>query len=261
MTKTLLFSVKDSIATITFNRPSAMNTFDDVMGEELKNLTDQVRADDAIKAVLLNGAGSLFMAGGDIQFFHRSLDAMPACVMNIVRDLNAAILNLMQMPKPVVASVHGSVAGVGMSLMMACDLAIAAENTKFTMAYSGIGISPDGGASYNLPRLVGTKKAMEWMLLSDIIDTGTAEKYGLINWIVTAETLSDETARLMKRLTDGPTQSYAHIKRLVNDSWQSSLEYQLEREARSFSACTTTADFKAGITGFLNKVKPEFTGR
>ncbi len=261
MTKTLLFSVKDAVATISFNRPTAMNAFNDVMGEELKKITDLVRDDAAVKTVLLNGAGALFMAGGDIQFFHQSLDAMPGCVMDIARNLNAAILNLMHMSKPVVASVHGSVAGVGMSLMMACDLVIASENTKFTMAYSGIGASPDGGASYNLPRLVGTKKAMEWMLLSDIFDAKTAEKHGLINWVTTDEKLSEETARILKRLTQGPAQSYAEIKRLVNETWQLSLEGQLEREGRAFAACSATADFKAGITGFIKKTKPEFIGK
>jgi 2-(1,2-epoxy-1,2-dihydrophenyl)acetyl-CoA isomerase len=144
MSDTMLFSITDHIATISFNRPAAMNSFDKQMGDELLVITDKVRADKSIRAVVLNGAGHLFMAGGDIRFFHENMDVMPEGVMHIVRALNASILNLTQMAKPVIASVHGSVAGVGMSLMMACDLAIAAENTKFTMAYSGIGISPDG---------------------------------------------------------------------------------------------------------------------
>jgi 2-(1,2-epoxy-1,2-dihydrophenyl)acetyl-CoA isomerase len=261
MLKTLLFSVTDTIATISFNRPAAMNAFDNIMADELKAITDEVRDDSSIKTLLLNGAGQLFMAGGDINYFYQSLDTMPACVMDIVRALNASIINLMHMPKPVVASVHGSVAGVGMSLMMACDLAIAAENTKFTMAYTGIGISPDGGASYNLPRMVGMKKAMEWMLLSDVFDARTAEQHGLVNWVAPTEKLAEETQRILKRLTKGPTQSYAQIKRLVNETWQLNLECQLEREGRAFATCSTTADFKAGITGFLNKSRPEFTGK
>src|ERR1700733_12055067 len=121
---------------------------------------------------------------------------MPAEVMDIIRTLNISITNLMQMSKPVLASVHGSVAGVGISLMSACDLVIAAENTKFTMAYSGLGISPDVGASWTLPRLVGTKKAMEWILLPDIFDAHTAEKHGLINWVVPPEKLAEETQRI-----------------------------------------------------------------
>lgn len=260
MPETLLFSVKDHIATITFNRPIAMNTFNNAMGEELESLTEFVKNDPTIKAVILNGSGDLFMAGGDIRFFSEKLETMPAGVMKIVRTLNASIMNLMQMPKPVLASVHGSVAGVGVSLMMACDLAIAAENTKFTLAYSGIGITPDGGASYNLPRLVGTKKAMEWMLLSDIFDADTALNFGLINWKVPANKLVDETQKIISRFAKGPTQAYARSKLLINESWQNSLETQLEKEGRAFEACSTTQDFKVGITSFLKKQKPEFIG-
>ena len=145
--------------------------------------------------------------------------------------------------------------------MMACDLVIAAEKTKFTMAYSGLGISPDGGASFNLPHTVGPKKAMEWLLLPDVFDAETAKTYGLINWVVSSEKLAEETERLVNRLAKGPTQSYAHTKkRLVNESWSTTLEAQLEREGRAFEACTTTADFKSGVTGFLQKSKCEFIG-
>ncbi len=261
MLETLLFSAKDHIATITFNRPAAMNCFNKQMADELRNITDQVRADHSIRAVLLNGAGKLFMAGGDIHFFHEALDAMPACVMEIVRALNASITNLMQMPKPVLASVHGSVAGVGVSLMAACDLVIAADNTKFTMAYSGIGVSPDGGASYNLPRLVGAKKAMEWILLPDLFDAQTAYTHGLINFIFPQDMLAEETQRLVTRLANGPTQSYSHIKRLMNETWSNTLETQLEREGRAFEACSTTTDFRTGVSSFVKKSKPEFVGR
>lgn len=260
MFETLLFTIKNNIATITFNRPHVMNSFDKTMADELEIITDQVRLDNSIRAVMLNGAGNLFMAGGDIHFFYRTLDAMPAGVRKIVRTLNAAIMNLMAMPKPVVASVHGSVAGVGVSLMMACDLVIAAENTKFNLAYTGIGISPDGGASYHLPRLVGTKKAMEWLLLSTIFDAQTALAHGLVNWVVTQEKLSEETDRLVNQLASGPTQSYAAVKRLLNETWQNDLETQLEKEGEAFEKCSATSDFKKGVTGFLHKKKSEFSG-
>lgn len=261
MPETLLFSVKDHIATITFNRPTVMNSFNKTMADELEELTEHVRHNDTIRAVQLNGAGQLFMAGGDIHFFYERLETMPDGVMKIVRTLNASIINLMRMPKPVLSSIHGSVAGVGMSLMMACDLVIAAENTKFTMAYSGIGITPDGGASFNLPRLVGPKKTMEWILLSDMFDAQTALTHGLINWIVPPEKLAEETQRLLQRLSNGPTLSYARAKKLVNASWQNSLETQLEKEGYAFEKCSATMDFKNGVTGFLKKNKPEFNGK
>lgn len=260
MAETLLFTKSNHIATISFNRPTAMNAFDKIMADELEAITDEVRNDASIRAVLLNGSGHLFMAGGDIRFFHENLAHMPAGVMKIVRTLNASIINLMQMPKPVLASVHGSVAGVGVSLMMACDLVIAAENTKFSMAYSGIGISPDGGAAFNLPRIVGPKKAMEWLMMSDLFDAQTAQAHGLINWVVPQDKLTDETTRILQRLANGPTQSYASTKRLVNESWQHSLEAHLEREGKAFENCSATKDFKSGVTGFLKKEKAEFIG-
>lgn len=261
MFETLTFLVKDNIAAINFNRPMNMNTFNKKMADELEIITEQIKADKNIRAVLLQGNGALFMAGGDIQFFQENLTQMPQGVMKLIRTLNASIINLMQMPKPVVASVHGSVAGVGMSLMMACDLIIAADNTKFTMAYSGLGISPDGGSSYNLPRMVGAKKAMEWLLLSPVFDAQTAQAQGLINWLVPAEQREAETQKLLQRLANGPTQSYANIKRLVNHTWQQSLEQQLEAEGRAFEACTMTDDFKAGVNGFLQKNKAVFVGK
>lgn len=260
MSQSVLYSVNDGIATITFNRPAAMNSFDQAMADELEALTDCVRMDHHVRAVLLNGAGPLFMAGGDIRFFYETIETMPAGVMKMVRKLNASVLNLMQMEKPVLASVHGSVAGAGVSLMMACDLIIAAENTKFTLAYSGIGVSPDGGATFNLPRLVGAKKAMEWILLSDIFDASTAQTHGLINWVVPAEKLAEETHRLLKRLAQGPTKSYARAKRLINETWQCDLETQLEREGRAFESCSVTNDFKTGVSSFLQKNKPKFLG-
>ncbi len=260
MYQTLMFSIEQHIATITFNRPEAMNTFNQQMAEELEAVTEQVRHDASVRAVLVNGAGPLFMAGGDISFFAANLQSMPRGVMKIMHALNAAIIHLMEMPKPVLASVHGSVAGVGMSIMMACDLIIAAESTKFTMAYSGIGITPDGGATYQLPRLVGTKKAMEWLLLSEVFTAETAHAFGLVNWVVAKESLAQETARLLQRLANGPTRALADAKRLVNQSWQQSLETQLAHEATAFAACTTTTDFRAGVSAFLGKKAVAFQG-
>ena len=260
MTKTVLLAIAGPIATITFNRPEAMNGFNKQMADEFAQITAQVREDRTVRAVLLQGAGQLFMAGGDIHFFHQQLDTMPAGVMEIVRTLNAAILDLMHMPKPVLACVQGSVAGVGMSFMMAADLVMAADTTKFTLAYGGLGISPDGGASYNLPRLAGTKKALELIMLSELFDADTARQYGLVNWVVPAAVLTEQAAKLITKLANGPTQAYGQAKRLVNQSWDNSLAAQLEAEGHAFAFCSATEDFKTGVRSFLRKEKPVFTG-
>lgn len=261
MYETVIFSVSDHIATIAFNRPDVLNSFDEAMADELVLVTDEIRSNSSIRAVLLCGSGNTFMAGGDINFFYDRLETMPRGVMKIVRALNASILNLMQMPKPVLASVHGSVAGVGMSFLLASDLVIAAQTTKFTMAYSGIGISPDGGASFHLPRLVGVKKAMEWLLLSDIFDAEEAKQTGLINWSVPDESLKEQTQKILNRLANGPTQSYRQVKKLVNETWSMDLSTQLEQEGRSFEICSVTSDFKSGVTSFLQKKRPDFVGK
>ncbi len=261
MTDTVLLSLSDNIAILTFNRPAAMNSLNEQMAMELSAITEQISLDPKIRAVLIRGAGNIFMAGGDIRFFHESLDMMPKGVLNLVRMVNGIISNLIHSPKPVVACVHGSVAGVGMSFMLAADLVIAGANTQFTMAYSKLGVSPDGGASYFLPKMVGHKKAMELALLSDVINANQAQDLGLINWVVPEDQLEEKTLQILNKLAKGPTQAYANTKQLIYQSASNSLEQQFEAEARSFAHLSQTADFRSGVTGFLNKTKPEFIGK
>jgi 2-(1,2-epoxy-1,2-dihydrophenyl)acetyl-CoA isomerase len=163
------------------------------------------------------------------------------------------------MGKPVLASVHGAVAGAGFSLMCAADLAIAAADTRFTLAYSNIGASPDGGSTYFLPRLVGYKKAMQLALLPDRFDAETANRLGLVNWVVAEDKLIEETARIARRLADGPTGAYAEAKRLINQSLDP-LNAQMEEELQAFARCARGADLKEGVTAFVEKRKPIFKG-
>jgi 2-(1,2-epoxy-1,2-dihydrophenyl)acetyl-CoA isomerase len=164
------------------------------------------------------------------------------------------------MPKPVIASVHGPCAGAGFSIAMACDMVIAADTAVFTLAYSMIGASPDGSSSYFLPRLVGRHKAMELIMLSDRFDTAKAVELGLVNFIVAADALESETAKLAGRLAKGPTLAYAKTKTLVNRSLQSGIADQLDAESQAIAASANTDDFKEGITAFAEKRKPEFKG-
>lgn len=261
MPELISLSLTEQTAIITFNRPEAMNSLNFEMATELAAKTEHVLYDNKIRAVLLRGAGPLFMAGGDIRFFQQSLETMPIGVLNIVRCVNGVITNLLNSPKPVIACVHGSVAGVGMSFMMAADLVIASENTQFTLAYSKLGVSPDGGATYFLPKIVGFKKAMELALLSDVIDAKKAQELGLINWTVPENQLEEKAMQILNKLANGPTKAYALTKQLIRQSGSQSLEQQLEAEAIAFSHLSQTADFKAGVTSFLNKSKPEFTGK
>lgn len=192
--------------------------------------------------------------------FHSNLPRLPDLVRAGGGALNQAILALRSAPKPVLASVHGAVAGAGVSLMAAADLAIAAEGTRFTLAYSNIGASPDGGATYFLPRLVGYRKAIELMLLAETFDAKAALAMGLVNWVTSPEALLAETERLAQRLAQGPTLAFAETKRLAQEGYDRPLSAQLEAEIEAFARCASTADFAEGVTAFVQKRKPGFKG-
>ena len=159
MSDTILYSVADSVATITLNRPQVMNALDARMIVQLREAAERAERDAQARAVVIRGAGPAFLAGGDVSAFHANLARMPALVREGAGELHRAILALRRAPKPVLACVHGAVAGAGFSVLAAADLAIAADGTKFTMAYSRLGTSPDGGATWSLPRLVGDRKS------------------------------------------------------------------------------------------------------
>jgi len=260
----VLLAIDGGIATLTLNRPAALNALDLAMTAALQDATERVAGDAAVRAVVLRGAGAHFMAGGDIKWFHGMLDepAAERCrrFERIIGDVHGSVLRLRGMGKPVLASVHGAVAGFGLSLMNACDLAIAADSAYFTLAYCHIGTSPDGGATYALPRLVGMKQAMEIALLGDRFDAQRALALGLVNRVVPAAELEDATRQLAQRLAAGPTAVYAKTKRLLNESLNRSLPEQLLAEQEAFAASAMTDDFAEGVRAFVAKRKPQFSG-
>jgi 2-(1,2-epoxy-1,2-dihydrophenyl)acetyl-CoA isomerase len=260
MSDSILYSVAESVATITLNRPDVLNALDAAMIGALRAACEEAANDKSARAVVLRGAGSAFLAGGDIAMFHANLPHVAALVRQGGADLQHAILALQRAPKPVLASVHGAVAGAGVSLMAAADLAIAAEGTRFTMAYGKIGASPDGGATYFLPRLVGYRKAIELMLLADVFDAQAALAAGLVNWIASPAALPAETERLAQRLARGPTTAFGETKRLAQEGRDRALKAQLEAEIEAFARCAGTADFAEGVAAFMQKRKPEFRG-
>jgi 2-(1,2-epoxy-1,2-dihydrophenyl)acetyl-CoA isomerase len=260
MSDSVIYSVADGVATILLNRPAVMNALDAAMIVQLRAACERAEQDPVARAVVLRGAGPAFLAGGDVSYFHANLPRMPELVRQGGAELHHAILALRRAPKPVLASVHGTVAGAGVSLMAAADLALAAEGTKFMLAYSRIGASPDGGATYFLPRLVGSRRALELMLLSDPIDAQTALALGLVNRVAGAERLAAETEAIARRLAQGPTRAFAETKRLVNESQDQTLAAQLASEVEAFARCAATGDFAEGVTAFVEKRKPDFKG-
>ncbi|MBM3359469.1 MAG: enoyl-CoA hydratase [Betaproteobacteria bacterium] len=260
MSDSVLYSVAGAVATITLNRPQVMNALDAAMIVQLRAACERVEHDAVVRAVVLRGVGAAFLAGGDVTVFRANRERLPKVVGELAGELHHAILALRRAPKPVLASVHGAVAGAGVSLMAAADLAIAAKETKFTLAYTRIGASPDGGSTYFLPRLVGLRKALELVLLSDTFDAETALKLGLVNWVVNVEMLGAETERIAGRLAHGATAAFAEAKRLLNQSYDQPLAAQLAAEAEAFARCAATHDFREGVAAFVEKRKPDFKG-
>ncbi len=259
MSEVVKLSVAGGVATIALNRPHVMNAMDGEMMQQLRPVAEAVEKDSAVRAVVLRGEGGAFMAGGDVAVFHQHLAELPELIVTWGREMHAAFLALRRMGKPVLASVHGAVAGAGFSLMCAADLAIAASDTRFTLAYANIGASPDGGSTYFLPRLVGYKKTMELIMLPDRFDAETARQHGLVNWVVPGDKLAEETASIAQRLAAGPTHAYAEAKRLVNQSLDP-MAAQMEQELQAFSRCARGADLTEGVTAFVEKRKPVFKG-
>jgi len=260
MSDSVLYAVADGVATITLNRPQVMNALDASMIVQLRVACERAEGDKSARAVVLRGAGPGFLGGGDVAFFHSNLARMPELAREGGAELHRGILALRRAPKPVLASVHGAVAGAGVSLLAAADLAIAAADATFALAYSKIGASPDGGATYFLPRLVGYRRALELTLLSDTFDAQTALDIGLVNQVVSGEQLGEKTARLAQRLARGATRAFAETKQLVNQSYDRTLPAQLDAEVQAFARCAETRDFAEGVTAFVEKRKAEFTG-
>jgi len=261
MSETLLYAVAGSVATITLNRPQVMNALDADMIVQLRDACEQARDDSAVRAIVLCGNGPAFLAGGDVAMFHANLPRLPEMVDKLAGELHHAIIALRRAAKPVVASVHGAVAGAGISLLAAADLALAAAGTKFTLAYSKIATSPDGGSTWFLPRLIGYRKALELTLLSDTFDAEIALAMGLVNRVVAAPDLAAETEKLVQRLANGPTVAFAETKALIHQSFERPLEAQLAAEVQAFMRCASTADLAEGVTAFVEKRSPRFRGK
>ena len=255
---------ENGVATLTMNRPDSRNALSMDMRKLLCEALHEVELDTAVRCVVLKGEGDHFMAGGDVKGMGESIKKSPEEIrkefMLRIHDLHPIMFAMRRMPKPIIASCRGAAAGAGVSIALACDLVIASEEAFFTLAYCKIGTSPDGSSSFHLPRAVGIKKAMEIALLGDRFDANTAKDIGMINFVVPSNDLESETKKLAKRLADGPTHVYGNTKALFYRSLESEFESQLQAEAEYFSDCASRNDFKEGVTAFIEKRSPNFTG-
>ena len=248
-----------AVAVIELNRPAAMNALDVAMAEGFFAVCTAVVADAGVRAVVLRGAGRCFGVGGDLAAMREGDAAVVA--RQLIGPLHASVKLLSALDAPVIASVHGAVAGGSLSLALAADLCIAADDASFNLAYGRIGASCDLSSSWQLPRLVGLRQAMAIALLSDTVKADEALRLGLVNRVVPLADLQAETLALAQRLAQGPTQVYGRMKRLLRQSLNNDLATQLDAEERAFVDSTKTADFSEGLAAFFGRRPPVFQGR
>lgn len=258
---TIEFSIDGQIARIALNRPDAANSIDIPMSRELLDASIACRDNADVRAIVLTGNGKMFCAGGDLAGFASLGDRLPAGLREITANVHAAIANFQRGNAPLITAINGAAAGAGFSLAIAGDFVLAAPSAKFTLAYTAAGLSPDGGSTWLLPRLVGHRRALELAVTNRRLSADEAFEWGLVNRVVADGELAGETDALAAQLAAGATQAFGTTKRLLLESSESSLETQMQRESDGIAAMGASADGREGIDAFLNKRKPQFSGR
>lgn len=256
----ILFDVDGGVARITLNRPQAGNALTVAMCLELMHAAIRCDEDPGIRAVLITGSGKMFSAGGDLKSFAASGGGIAPMLKEMTVYLHAATSRLARMDAPVVSAVNGAAAGAGLSLAVSADIAVAAESAKFTVAYTAVGLCPDGSSTYFLPRLIGLRRAQELMLTNRTLGAAEALSWNLVSKVVPDSDLLSEAGKLAASLAAGPTRAFGCVKRLLNESFAGTLETQMELESRGIVDMSKTRDGHEGISAFLERRRPAFTG-
>jgi 2-(1,2-epoxy-1,2-dihydrophenyl)acetyl-CoA isomerase len=254
----LRLEVAERVATITLDRPDALNALTVPLKEELLGAFRSVGRDDAVRAVVLTGAGRAFCAGQDLR--ERLEPTAAPLAVELRERYNPLILAMRRLEKPILGAINGVAAGAGASLAFACDLRIAAEGATFVLGFGRIGLVPDSGATWLLPRLIGAARAAELAMVPEPLSAPDAARVGLVLRVVPEETLGDEARQLALRLADAAPRAIALTKRALERTWGATLEGQLEYEADLQGIAGSTADHAEGISAFLEKRPPRFTG-
>lgn len=257
MNKTVLLELNDGIATVTLNRPTAANALDLAMGRDLLEVALRVEADADVRAVVVTGAGKHFCFGGDLSGMSDQADRVAAYLNELTTHIHAAISCFTRMKAPVIAAVNGTAAGGGVGLVCMTDLAVAGRSSRFTLAYTGVGLAPDCSTSFLLPRIVGRRRAMELFLTNRALGADEALAWGLVNEVVEDADVLRQAQALAARFAAGPTESYGAVKRLM-DASDPGLEAQMAAEGRAIAGQAMHAQGREGVAAFLEKRKPRY---
>ena len=259
--ETIEYGVEVGVALLKLNRPKTLNSFNTQMHEEVRQAMKDVRTNKEVRCLVITGAGKGFCAGQDLN--DRSVAATeeaPDLGESVERNYNPLIRSIMTLEKPVICAVNGVAAGAGSSIALACDIVLAARSASFIQAFCKIGVIPDSGGTWNLPRTLGLPRAKGLALLGDKLSAEKAESWGMIWQCVDDESLMEETLKLAKHLATQPTKGLGTIKKLLNASYSNPLHQQLELEKEAMRMLGQTADYREGVSAFFEKRKPEFIG-
>jgi len=257
--ETIILERKGSIATLTLNRPEKLNALNIKMIDELESALLGISKDKNVRVLVITGAGRGFCSGADVSDMAQALT--PVEIRYLTQTAHKTILALTDLEKPVIAKVNGVAVGIGCSLALSADMIIASEKAQFGVIFSRIGLIPDGGSLFHLPRLVGPTKAKELIFTAKMFDAKEAERIGMINKAVPADELDNEVDTLKKQLAEGPTIAFGIAKKIINKGLSMNLSSVLESEAFGQTIAGTTEDAREGVMAFLEKRKPEFKGR
>ena len=256
----VLTEKNDNILTVTMNRPKALNSLHPVLMHQIIDALDEAEKDDDVKVIVLTGAGKGFCAGGDIQYMDELENNVMLGRQYIVDGVKVSE-KIMTLKKPVVAMVNGVAAGAGFNLALACDIIFCDKRARFAQSFAKVGLIPDAGGTYLLPRVVGLAKAKEIMFTADLIDSEEALKLGIVNHAYDTEELAEKTYEYAKRLAEMPPISLDFIKKAVNASLENGLTEMLELEVNLQTICLQTEDNKEGLAAFKEKRQAKFTGK
>lgn len=258
--QTILTDLADGVMTLTLNRPEVLNAFDERMAEEVQDALKKAERDEAVRCLVLTGAGKGFCAGQDLSAM-KSRSEEISFRAHLLKTYNPIVSRLRAIEKPVLAQMNGAAAGAGLGIALACDLRYAAEGAKFRVAFNAIGLAPDSGVSFSLPRLIGYARAYEVSITNQPITAEQALAWGMVNAIFPADQLAAAVRDLAVRLAQGPTRAFGLTKRAMNKAFQLTIDEALDYEAHLQETAGRTADHKEGVAAFLEKRAPKFAGK